>query len=219
MSNTRATLFDMDGTLVRVNTARLYLRWQRQRGELSALQVCRGLLWLMQYRLGVIEAGKVAQKALVTLAGRNEAHFRAECRGWFREAVIPFITSAARDEVLRHQAAGHQVAIVTAATDYAAQPLADELGITDVLSTRLEVAGGVFTGTTDGQVCYGTEKVTVARRWAKRKGLSLDHCSFYSDSITDLPLLAAVGEPIVVNPDPRLRRAASRARWPVLSWQ
>lgn len=219
MAPQRAALFDMDGTLVRVNTGRLYLRWQRQRGELSFTEAARGLVWLLQYRLGVIEISQVTHKALRTLIGRDEARFRADCIEWFRDWVVPFITKAARDEVQKRRDAGDTVAIVTAGTDYAARPLAEELGIPHVLSTRLEVENGTFTGETQGHLCYGPQKVIAVQAWAKEAGVDLKDCSFYSDSITDLPLLGAVGEPVVVNPDPRLKRQASKNQWPVLSWR
>ena len=219
MPDRRAALFDMDGTLVRINTSRLYLRWQRRRGDLTAWQALQGLLWLFQYRLGVIEISQVTRRALATLVGRNEAQFRTECEAWFQKTVTPYITDAARSEVETRREAGDALAIVTAGTDYAALPLAKELDIPHVLSTRLESRDGLLTGATDGQLCYGPEKVRAVRSWAQETGIDLANCAFYSDSITDLPLLSAVGRPVVVNPDFRLRRAATQRRWPVVRWQ
>ena len=49
-------------------------------------------------------------------------------------------------------------------------------------------------------------------------GYDLTHCFAYSDSVTDLPMLDAVGHPTAVNPDRALRRAASSRGWPVVSF-
>ena len=75
---------------------------------------------------------------------------------------------------------------------------------------------GRFTGEAVRPVCYGAGKIYWAERFAQRHGIDLERSYFYTDSITDLPVLERVGEPRVVNPDPRLRRAAVRRGWPVM---
>jgi len=67
-------------------------------------------------------------------------------------------------------------------------------------------------------MCYGAGKVARAERLARERGFSLSDATFYSDSITDLPLLERAGEAVVVNPDGRLRRVARRRGWSVLRW-
>ncbi len=59
----RAALFDMDRTLLRVDSARLYTQFRRDRGEASLMDALRVALWATQYTLGVIDAPKVARKA------------------------------------------------------------------------------------------------------------------------------------------------------------
>jgi phosphoserine phosphatase len=67
---------------------------------------------------------------------------------------------------------------------------------------------GRYTAGPAGPLCYGPGKVEVARAFAQARGVSLAQCAFYSDSASDLPMLEAVGRPVAVNPDPRLRRVA-----------
>ncbi|HMI93633.1 MAG TPA: HAD family phosphatase, partial [Polyangiales bacterium] len=110
------------------------------------------------------------------------------------------------------------MAIVTGATRYAARPLADELGIEHVIATELEVADGLFTGKVMRPMSYGTGKVVLTERLASEHGLSLDDATFYSDSITDLPLLERVGKPVAINPDARLRRVARKRGWRIERW-
>src|SRR5690606_34397489 len=114
---------------------------------------------------------------------------------------------------------GDLVAIVTGATRYAAEPLAEELGIEHVVCTRLDVSpSGRFTGRVEQPMCYGAGKIALARKVADAHGLRLEEATFYSDSITDLPLLEAVAEPVAVNPDARLARVARARGWPVERW-
>jgi HAD superfamily hydrolase (TIGR01490 family) len=110
------------------------------------------------------------------------------------------------------------VAIVTGATPYAAQPLARELGIDHVIATNLEVENGRFTGRVRHPMGYGPGKVVLSEKLAEEQGFSLDESTFYSDSITDLPLLERVRTPVAVNPDTRLKRHASKNGWRIETW-
>jgi HAD superfamily hydrolase (TIGR01490 family) len=123
-----------------------------------------------------------------------------------------------RSAVQRHTEDGDFVAIVTGATPYAALPLARELGIEHVVATHLEVEGGRFTGRIQQPMSYGQGKVVLTERLAAEQGFSLEESTFYSDSITDLPLLERVRTPVVVNPDRRLRRVADQRGWRIEQW-
>jgi HAD superfamily hydrolase (TIGR01490 family) len=216
---TVAALFDMDRTLVKKDTAGLYTRYRRDRGEVSLRDALRVSWWMVQYTLGVIDAPRVARQALEYFRGMEERALAESCEGLFRDYVMPHVQSAGRAAVERHRAQGDLVAIVTGSTKYVAEPLAHELAIDDVVCTELELdAQGRFTGNLIEPLCYGTGKLERARRLAARRGFDLAECSFYSDSITDLPLLEAVRFPRIINPDARLRRVARRRGWPIEAW-
>ena len=84
--------------------------------------------------------------------------------------------------------------------------------------TRLVVEGGRFTGEVVSPLAFGHGKVTLAEAWAREHGVDLAQSVFYSDSISDLPMLERVGRARVINPDPRLRWTARRRRWPIEHW-
>jgi HAD superfamily hydrolase (TIGR01490 family) len=215
----RAALFDMDRTLVRRETASLYVRYQRSIGEATWRDSARVLMWVTQYTLGVIDAPAVAAKALRQLAGMSETVMAARCDDWFRSWVEPHMADLGRAAVAFHKARGDVLAIVTGATRYAARPLARRLGIDHVVASELEVdAQGRFTGRVVDPLCYGHGKVLRAERLAKALGFDIAEASFYSDSYTDLPLLERVAEPVIVNPDARLRRVAQRRGWRIEAW-
>jgi putative phosphoserine phosphatase/1-acylglycerol-3-phosphate O-acyltransferase len=115
-----------------------------------------------------------------------------------------------------HRAAGHLTALLTSATRYVADPLAAELGVPHVRVSTLVVRDGLFSGEAVRPLCYGRGKVYWAERFAAEHDVDLGSSWFYSDSITDLPVLELVGHPVVVHPDPRLRRIAQQRAWPVL---
>ncbi|MDB4943509.1 MAG: Phosphoserine phosphatase [Labilithrix sp.] len=215
----RAALFDMDRTLVRKETLSLYVRYQRAIGEAKRTDMLRVLYWVTQYTLGVIDAPEVAKRGLVALAGTPEAALAARCDDWFRRYVEPHICDLGRRAVEKHRAQGDLLAIVTGASPYTAQPLARRLDIPHVVASELEVdADGIFTGRFVAPLCLGTGKIVRARRLAEEHGFSLAEATFYSDSFTDLPLLEAVAEPVIVNPDARLARVARQRRWRIERW-
>jgi HAD superfamily hydrolase (TIGR01490 family) len=215
----RAALFDMDRTLVRKETASLYVKYQRENGEATWRDSVKVFGWVMQYTLGVIDAPDVAARALLQFKGMPEALLAAKCEAWFPRYVEPHVCELGREAVERHREAGDVVAIVTGASSYVARPLARMLGIEHLVTSELEVdASGKFTGRFVAPLCYGTGKVERASRLADELGFGLGEATFYSDSFTDLPLLERVKTPIVVNPDLRLARVAKRRGWRVERW-
>jgi HAD superfamily hydrolase (TIGR01490 family) len=219
MAAPRAALFDMDRTLLRKETASLYVRYQRERGEATWRDMARVLFWVAQYTAGVIDAPVVAARALQQFAGMSETVLAARCDDWFRKHVEPHICDLGRAAVARHRAAGDVVAIVTGASPYAARPLARRLGILHLVTSELEVGpDGCFTGQFTPPLSYGEGKVTRTERLARAVGFRIEDATFYSDSLTDLPLLERVRVPVAVNPDPRLARVARRRGWRIERW-
>ncbi len=219
MSERRAAFFDLDRTLVRVDTPRLYTRFRRARGEATWRDSLQVAWWVLQYTAGIIDAPRVAREALEDFAGKEEAWLIRSCDEWFPQYVLPEIQARGREIVDSHKQAGDLVAIVTAATQYVARPVARELGIDHVVCSEIEVgADGRFTGKVIEPLCYGEGKIVRAAALLDEHGIGFDKVSFFSDSITDLPLLSKVDVPIAVNPDRRLLRAARARGWQVQSW-
>jgi HAD superfamily hydrolase (TIGR01490 family) len=215
----RVALFDLDRTLIRRESASLYVSYQRAIGEATLVDQLRMGWWVAQYTLGVIDAEAVAKKAFETVRGKTEVGMIARCDDWVRNYVAPHLTDGARRTVAEHQRAGDLVAIVTGATTYTAWPIARRLGIEHVLATELSLDDhGCFTGGAVDPICYGAGKVTRVEALGAREGFGFADCAFYTDSYTDLPLLERVAEPVVVNPDVRLKREAQRRGWRVETW-
>lgn len=215
----RPALFDMDRTLVRRETASLYVRYQREIGEATVRDTLQVAVWVAQYTIGIIDAAAVAERALVQFRGTHENVLASRCDDWYRRYVEVHVADRAREVVAAHLAAGDTCAIVTGASRYAARPLAQALRIPHVVSSELELdASGVFTGRPSHPLCFGDGKLERASLLAQRLGFDLHDAVFYSDSHTDLPLLEAVGEPVCVNPDMRLKRVARKRGWRIEKW-
>jgi HAD superfamily hydrolase (TIGR01490 family) len=213
-----AAIFDLDRTLVPLNTASLFVKHQYARGEARRRDVLRSIVWLGQYTLGVIDAMEIASRATRRLAGRNEEQFAAMMQLWVDAHVLPRVSQLARMEVERRKQEGYLCAILTGSTPYSALPVGRALGIDHVIATELEVKEGCFTGNLVAPICFGRGKLDRAEIWAKEHGIDLSASLFYSDSASDLPMLERVREPFAVNPDPRLRVIAKLRGWPRLYW-
>lgn len=214
----RAALFDMDKTLIRVNTARLFTRYRRDRREVGWRESLRVAWWLLQYSVGQLDAAVVAREVLKNYRNSLEEDLASTCEAWFPEYVTPHISQAARDTVEHHRSLGDELIIATSATIYGTRPLLEELSMGDIVCTELEVQNGRFTGDVVEPLCYGEGKLKKVSAYLESRNLKLEEATFYSDSITDVPLLEAVARPVAVNPDMRLAREAKKRGWEIQRW-
>lgn len=211
-----AAFFDMDLTLLSVNSASLWLKHMWRQGDLRPLDAARSLGWLARYKMGMLDMTQVTRRGLSGLAGRSEEEMRQEVLRWYREQVQRHLYQEGRELVERHRAQGHRLVLLTGSSPYISQPVVQELGLDHFLCTRLEVIDGLFTGRPIEPVCYGDGKRVLAEELAAQEDLDLDRSWFYTDSYTDLPMLRRVGHPVATNPDPRLARLARREGMQVL---
>ncbi|WP_408066659.1 HAD-IB family hydrolase [[Mycobacterium] crassicus] len=160
---------------------------------------------------------------------RMRTHLTNMCTGWnveqvkaivnetMHDIVTPLVFAEAAELIADHKLCGRDVVVVSASGEEIVAPIARALGATHAMATRMVVADGKYTGEI-AFYCYGEGKVQAIRELAAREGYPLEHCYAYSDSITDLPMLQAVGHPSAVNPDRGLRKEAIANGWPVLTF-
>lgn len=214
----RAAFFDLDDTVLRIATGTSWMRHQHRNGHTSTFGLVKAFYWSMLYKMAWLDMEALAKRLVADIAGDDEAQMRQSAEAWFASDVAQHVTDAAVKAIERHRQDGDIVALATGSTQFAAEPAARLLGIDHTICSRLEVEGGRFTGRLV-QVCFGVHKVTLAERFAKEHGIDLGASTFYTDSVTDLPLLERVGRPVAVNPDPKLSRLARRRGWPIERWQ
>jgi HAD superfamily hydrolase (TIGR01490 family) len=218
-SNRIAAFFDIDHTVLEINSGSKWIGYMWRTGQMSLVQLGRSLKWLAQYRFGLLDYEAMAARVLSSYTGKHAAPLAEEIATWFRAEVAWTICSEARVKIAEHRAAGHIIVLLTSATQFLTEPVARELAIEHMLCTRIDVdQTGVFTGAYQAPACYGAGKVHHAERFAELHGIDLALSYFYSDSFSDLPMLERVGHPRVVNPDPRLRRAARERGWTWEIW-
>jgi HAD superfamily hydrolase (TIGR01490 family) len=207
--------FDVDKTIIAENSASLYAGYRYQRGEISGSELLRGLAAFLRYKIGLLDIDAWGRRAMREFKDRSEEEMAADGREFFAERVRPLIYPAAVEAIREHQASGHLVAIVSGGVRYVLEPLAKYLGIDHIVCTRLEVRDERLTGQTIEPLCFREGKIYWLEKCIEDNDVSLAKSWFYSDSVTDVPLLELVGHPVIVNPDPVLYRTAIRRRWPI----
>ena len=221
----RLALFDLDGTLLTGDTDVLWCEYLMDEGLLDRSTFApRNAEVAARYARADISPAEFCAFYASTLAGRSAREW-APWRARFVEAVVaPRIGPAARELVAGCALAGDRLVLTTATNRFLSEPVAALLGIADLIATELQTDGGtdsgVFTGRNAGVLNMREGKCARLHAWLADRSMPaalLTEASFYSDSLNDLPLLEAVGRPVVVDPDPRLRFEAEQRGWPVLA--
>jgi putative phosphoserine phosphatase/1-acylglycerol-3-phosphate O-acyltransferase len=207
--------FDVDRTLLAGFSAVAFLRERVVSGRMSARELAQSLLGSVGYALGRTGFSGLVAAHAAAYRGLAESALQELGEEVFEKYLATAIYPESRAILRAHQERGHTVAIVSSATPYQVEPLARDLGVKDVLCTRLEVVDGALTGRVLRPTCFGEGKRTAVEALAARRDLDLEQSFFYSDSHDDLPLLERVGRPRPLNPDKGLGQVAKERRWPV----
>ena len=212
--------FDLDRTLIHPNSATLYARHEYRLGRISRWQLARSLFYTLLYHLSMVDMNRAFGMVLSHYRGLPEQEMVERTHRWFEAEIAHLLLPGARQALLGHRAEGHLRVLLTSSSSYMSRLAVERWGLDDWIANRFPVDdGGRLTGEMVRPICYGAGKVTHAERWAQSRPIAWDASYFYSDSLSDLPMLERVGHPRVVNPDPRLRRLAGRRGWPILDWR
>jgi HAD superfamily hydrolase (TIGR01490 family) len=206
--------FDMDYTLLDTSSGLLYVQYLRRTGQIGRRALVRVAWWTLLYKLTLIDLARAMPKMVTYAQDASVSEMLAQSRHWFAAMVIDHLNPIGVAKIREHQQQGHVVVVISASTQFAVQPVAEYLGL-EYLCTRLAVEGDRVTGAIVPPPCYGEGKITWARQLADRHGIPIGRSYFYTDSLSDVPLLEIVEHPIAVNPDPRLRRLAVQRGWPI----
>jgi len=216
-----AAFFDLDKTIIATSSATAFSRGFLAEGLLTRRSVVASAYAQLAYLLG--GAGETSTERLRAALSRSVVGWDVEqvstiVRATLHESIDPTVYAEAVELIATHHAAGHDVVVVSASGTEVVEPIAEMLGADAVIATRMAVADGRYTGAIDFYA-YGENKAVAIRELAEARGYDLAACSAYSDSVTDAPMLAAVGHGHVVNPDRALRRLAADQGWDVLTFR
>jgi len=215
-----AAFFDLDKTIISRSSTLAFVPSFYRHGLISRAQAIRGGLAQIVFR--AVGADHDQMERIKEQASRL-------CSGWSVERVTEIVTAnlvatiapivyeQARRLLDAHQAAGRDVFIVSTSGQEMVGPIGVMLGASGIIATQMRDAEGRYTGEMEFYA-YGEGKARRIRELATERGYDLVDCFAYSDSVTDIPTLEAVGHPHAVNADRQLRRVALARGWPVLAF-
>lgn len=174
------------------------------------------LYW--RYRLGRMDPRDIRQE-IPSLRGLTRDQLESVAANSFEARIKPNIFDEAERRIREINADGGEVVFATLSVDLIIKPLADYLGVKNVVASSFQFESGTCTGRFEGGPIFNVEKRNRVLEYIGRRDGDPQTCVFYSDSINDLPLLEAVGKPVAVNPDRKLRRVAALRGWQVCRWK
>lgn len=212
-----AAFFDLDKTIIATTSATAFSRPFLAGGLLTRGDMLRTAYAQFLYLVGGADAEQTERlraRLSAVSTGWDVETVRAIVAETIHEHIDPVVYAEAVELIATHHAEGRDVVVVSASGSEVVEPIAALIGADHVVATRMAVEGGRYTGEIDFY-CYGENKAVAMRELAEREGYDLEASYAYSDSITDTPMLEAVGHAVVVNPDRALRRLAEEKGWQV----
>ena len=212
-----AAFFDLDRTLLVGASGSVFSQAMREAGLVSRSVPGEALMYRLFNTIGETLPSMALARQGANLAKGKSRQLVQQAAESVADALAAMVQPLAASLFDEHRAAGRAVVLATTTPYDLVKPLADRLGLDDVVATRYGINDdGTYDGSLDGPFVWSAGKLAAVRDWATSHDVDLAASYAYSDSFYDTPLLSAVGHPFVVNPDPRMMLMAAARRWPTI---
>ncbi len=213
-----AAFFDLDKTIIAKSSTLAFSKPFQAGGLISRRAMLRSAYAQFVYLVGGADHDQMEKlRSFMSqlCAGWDVATVREIVADTLHNVVDPLVYDEAVSLIEEHRLAGRDIVIVSTSGSEVVGPIGEMLGADRVVATKMEIVDGRYTGEIEHYV-YADEKATAILDLAATVGYDLPSCYAYSDSVTDVPMLEAVGHAHAVNPDKELRKVATAQGWPVL---
>lgn len=214
-----AAFFDFDETLVSVNSSKIGFKWLYEHGMLSKFFILKVMIAVFLNRRNIISEKRMADIMISFYKNKKLADFKTGAHEFYFDYLKPHLAPRVIDKLEFHKKKGHILVIVSGSIRYYLEPAAKDLGIQHLVCTDLEEnSHGLLTGKAIGQVCIGNYKKELTLKLVDKLNIDLENSYAYGDNQADIPLLKLVGNPVVVEPTPTLKKVAQKNNWPILKY-
>lgn len=214
-----AAFFDIDNTLLRGASLYHFGRGAVKHGYITgrdlwsfALQQAR----FIRFGENTAALADIRDRALQLVANHSSAELKQMAGPMFETYLRPRVYQQAVAKIQDHQRQGHETWVVSATPVEVSGEFVTAYNLTGALGTIAETVDDLYTGGIEGSFLHGPEKALAVTTLAAERDLDLSQCFAYSDSINDIPLLEAVGNPVAANPDRKLAAEAKKRGWPII---
>lgn len=222
MAGRTAAIFDLDETLLDNASGKLFIRYLRQEKLLTEVVRVRDLPGLITvitgFQIGLISANRAAMYTASVVRGFQVDYFWQLVRKWFDDMLVHHITEGAKEAVAWHAAQDHTLLVCSASPQFSVQPVTEYLKIPHYICSEWIAAGERLTGSVRLPLAHGEGKVHYVRKWAQLHGINLEQSYFYTDDLSDRPLLEAVGNPVGIKPKRGLKKLCTERGWRMDNW-
>jgi HAD superfamily hydrolase (TIGR01490 family) len=211
-------IFDLDNTLLSIDSDHAWGEFLLEQGAVDPVAYRDANdRFMADYEAGTLDIHAFLAVALKPLADNSPEQLAAWHQQFMASKIEPHILPKGEELVARHRSRGDTLLIITATNRFITGPIAERLGVDDLIAVEPEIVDGRYTGRVKGTPSYREGKVVRLDEWLADKDLTLDDAWFYSDSHNDLALLEKVDHPVAVDPDPSLREVAEARGWRIIS--
>ena len=211
-------IFDLDNTLLGGDSDFLWGQFLVEKKLVDAIIYEReNQRFYDEYQAGTLDIYEFLEFSLAPLKQHSIAELDKLHNEFMDTKIATIWLNKAEELLARHKANNDFLLIITATNHFVTAPIAEKLGVDDIIATMPEQKNNAYTGKVEGMPCFQDGKVKRLSQWLQKNNYSLENSYFYSDSINDLPLLLEVTHPIAVDPDEKLRKYAEEKGWSVIS--
>lgn len=210
--------FDLDRTITKATSGNELAKAAFRKGLMTLPALAHAIYLSLVHKLNLKDPLKIIDKMVTWVEGIPENTMVDLCSEVFSEALLPSVYPEARSEIKTYKEKYAKVVILSSALTPICQEMAKNLGMDDIICSDLEVKNGYLTGRPRGHLCFGEEKMFRLREYCEINNTETSDAWYYGDSISDLSVLSSVGNPVCVNPDRKLKKAALKRGWKILLW-
>ncbi|HEY5469218.1 MAG TPA: HAD-IB family hydrolase [Bacteroidales bacterium] len=210
--------FDLDRTITKAISGKELARSALRKGVLSYANLIYALYTSLVYKLNLIDEQNIVDEMVRWVKDLKEESLLDLCTEVTRNVMLPSVYKEARLEIKLHKEKNAKVVLLSSALTPICKEMAKNLKMDDIVCSELEVINEYLTGRPVGKLCFGKEKAVRLLSYCEKYNSSASDSWYYGDSISDLAVLSSVGNPVCVNADRMLKKAAIKRGWKILKW-
>ena len=219
MNQPDIAFFDLDNTVIDTDCE---LTWKHMLADLGRVpneQRAKQQHYINLHAIGKTPEEEYLEFFLREFVGREPCEMKDLARYNFDNYLQDKLYPQALEEIEALKAQGLPTVLLSGSTRIVVTPIAEALGVCDVVCTELELEGGKYTGGIVGPFCIRDGKLKRLLDYCRRHGKDPRHAMFYGDSVSDIPVFEKVGRAVVVNPNPKLKELAQERNWNMVCWK
>ena len=209
--------FDLDRTILTANSGAVLVRQAYKEGILNVRSLISAIYQSYLYKFNLRKTDQIISKMGSWVKGFTADSLNNLSDLIVNDILIDTIRPEIYNEINFHKERHAEVVLLSSAISPICNPIGEHLKMDHIICTTMEVINGVLTGQPIGNFCFGEEKGLQIKAYCKSKNISLNDAFSYGDSISDLPALELVGNPVCVFPDKKLARIAREKGWRILT--